>query len=65
MNEIKSIDAWLNATGMKESRLGLLSCGNSLAVERIRSGGATLKTLWAVEAYIVAHPAAQKRRARK
>lgn len=60
MDEIKPIDVWLKATGMAESRLGLLACANPRAVERIRSGGATLTTLWAVEAYIKANPVKKK-----
>jgi hypothetical protein len=60
MNEIRTIDAWLKAAGMKESRLGLLACANSRAIGRIRSGAATLQTWWAVEAYIKANPARPK-----
>jgi hypothetical protein len=55
MNEIKEIDAWLRATGMTESRLGLLACANAKAVARIRSGDARIKTLDAVMAYIKAN----------
>jgi len=57
MDEIKSIDAWLKATGRKESRLGQLSCANPHAVKRIRDGSATIRTLHAVQAYIAANPA--------
>lgn len=60
-NETKIIDAWLAATGMKESRLGLLATANPRAIERIRSGDAKIKTLDAVLAYIMANPAPKKR----
>lgn len=62
MDEIKAIDAWLKVTGWKESRLGLLSCANPRAVQRIREGTATLATFWAVEAYIKEHPAKKARK---
>jgi DNA transposition AAA+ family ATPase len=60
MNEIKEIDAWLRATGMTESRLGLLACANAKAVARIRSGDARIKTLDAVMAYIRGNPASRR-----
>lgn len=58
--EIKSIEDWLKASGMKESRLGLLAAANPRAIERIRSGDAKIKTLDAVLAYIEANPAKKR-----
>ena len=54
---IAQIDKWLKATGMAESRLGMLSCANPYAVNRIRSGTARIETLQAVLTYIKANPA--------
>lgn len=54
------IDKWLKATGMSESRLGLLSCANARAVERVRTGSGSVATLQAVLEYIEAHPAEAK-----
>jgi hypothetical protein len=59
--EIKSIEDWLKASGMKESRLGLLAAANPRAIERIRSGDAKIKTLDAVLAYIKANPVKKRR----
>lgn len=59
--EIDTIEKWLKATGMKESRLGLLAAANPRAVGRICSGDAKIKTLDAVLAYIQANPAPKKR----
>lgn len=55
--QIKRIDAFLARTGMKESRLGLLAAANARAVERIRDGTASVKTLDDVLTYIDAQPA--------
>lgn len=55
--EIKKIDEWLTATGMKESRLGLLACANPRAVERVRAGSGSVDSLRALIEYINKHPA--------
>ena len=60
-DEIDEIAAWLKATKVKESRLGLLAAANPRAVERIRSGDAKIKTMDAVLTYIRANPAPAKR----
>lgn len=57
MDDVKAIEQWLRATGMAESRLGLLAAANPKAVERIRNGTATVRTLRALIAYIKANPA--------
>ena len=49
---IERIDAYLKKMGMKESRLGLLSCANPRAVERVRNGSASVETLRAILDYI-------------
>jgi|LNFM01.1.fsa_nt_gb hypothetical protein len=54
--QINRIDAWLKATGMKESRLGLLACANARAVERVRSGTGSVESLRQLVEYIDAHP---------
>jgi len=54
---LDKIDKWLKATGMTESRLGLLACANARAVERVRSKSASIETLEAVLNYIEKHPA--------
>ena len=54
---LDKIDKWLKVTGMSESRLGLLSCANARAVERVRNGSGSVATLQAVLAYIEEHPA--------
>ena len=51
---IEAIDDFIRQSGMKESRLGLLSCANPRAIERIRNGRASVETLRAVLAYIAA-----------
>ena len=53
---IAKIDAWLKATKMPDSRLGLLSVANARAIERIRAGTARIDTLQAVLGYIADHP---------
>lgn len=63
-DEIRGIDAWLKATGMSESRLGLLAAANPRAIERIRSGAATIETLRKVLHYITDHPAETKKKRR-
>lgn len=55
--EIERIEAWLEATGIKESRLGLLACANPRAIERIRAGSGSVKTLRAVLDHIERNPA--------
>lgn len=50
--DIRAIDAWLERTGMTASRLGLLACANARAVERVRNGTATIKTLRGLLRYI-------------
>lgn len=54
--EIKKIDDWLKASGMKESRLGLLACANPRAVERVRNGSGSVDSLRALIDYISLHP---------
>lgn len=58
--DVERIEAWLKATGMPESRLGLLACANPRAVSRIRNGSARVATLRLVLGYIEAHPAPEK-----
>lgn len=53
---IEAIERWLQATGMTESRLGLLAAANPRAVARIRDGTAHIATLQAVLKYIRANP---------
>ena len=53
---LDKIDKWLKATGMSESRLGLLSCANARAVERVRNGSGSVATLQAILEYIEDHP---------
>lgn len=57
---IEKIDRWLKATGMAESRLGMLACANTRAIKRVRDKTASLETLEAVLAYIQDHPAKGK-----
>lgn len=49
---IKEIDDFLKASKMKEYRLGLLACANPRAVERIRSGKASVETLSQIIDYV-------------
>jgi hypothetical protein len=56
MVEIAKIKSWLEATGWKPYKLGLMACANPYAVERIMSGTATVNTLRDVLRYIDAHP---------
>lgn len=60
MTYMKVIDRWLKKTGVPEARLGLLAAANPRAVERIRSGTATVDTLNAVLRYIKANPAKRR-----
>ena len=53
---LDKIDKWLKSSGMSESRLGLLSCANARAVERVRNGSGSVATLRAILEYIEAHP---------
>lgn len=55
--EIRKIDNWLKATGVSESRLGLLACANARAVERIRNGRGSVSTLRALVDYVRKNPA--------
>ena len=50
-------ETWLKRSGMPKSRLGLLACANSRAVDRMRDRTASVKTLEATISYIRAHPA--------
>ena len=52
---IKEIDAFLKASKMKEYRLGLLACANPRAVERVKSGKASVETLRAIIDYVREH----------
>lgn len=54
--EIRRIDAYLEATGMKDSRLGLLACANARAVERVRNGTGSVESLRLLLDYIDLHP---------
>jgi hypothetical protein len=54
---IKRIEDWLKATGMKESRLGLLACANPRAVDRVRTEKGSIRTLRQLLDYIEANPA--------
>ncbi len=54
--QINRIDAWLKATGMKDSRLGLLACANARAVDRVRNGTGSVESLRQLIEYIDAHP---------
>ena len=54
---IQKIDAYLEATGMPESRLGLLACANQYVIGRIRKGNARIESLRLVLDYIQQHPA--------
>ena len=60
MNSIVKIEAWLKATGIMESRLGLLACANPRAVKSIRSGNARIETLRQVVEYIEQNPVKKK-----
>jgi hypothetical protein len=64
VDDVERIETWLKATGMTESRLGLMACANPRAVARIRSGSARVETLRLVLAHIEAHPAPKPRRGR-
>ncbi len=55
--ELATIDAWLEATGTAQSRLGLLACANPRAIERIRSGTASVRNLYLVLEHIKRNPA--------
>ena len=52
---VATIDKWLKASGMVESRLGMLSAANPHAISRIRAGTARIETLRAVLDYIKAN----------
>ena len=54
--EIATIDAWLKASGMSKSRLGLLACANARAVDRVRAGSGSVNTLIALLGYIKRNP---------
>lgn len=54
--EIRKIDDWLKASGMTESRLGLLACANPRAVERVRNGSGSVDTLRSLVEYVTQHP---------
>lgn len=60
--DLARIEAWLKATRMAESRLGLLACANPRAVDRIRVGKARISTLEQVVRYIEANPAKKGRK---
>lgn len=49
------MDAWLTESGMVESRLGVLACGNVRAVRRIRDGSARIHTLQDMVVFIRNH----------
>lgn len=55
---IERIERWLDATGTTESRLGLLACANARAVQRVRSGTASVETLRALLEHIEKNPPA-------
>ena len=56
--EIRKIQDWLQATGMKPSRLGLLACANPRAVDRVLNGTGSVDSLRALIDYIRENPAA-------
>lgn len=58
--EISKIEAWLAATGMKESRLGLLACANARAVERVRNGSGSVESLRSIIDYIARNPVSKQ-----
>lgn len=58
---VERIEKWLEQTRTKESRLGLLACANSRAVQRVRDKSASIETLEAILKYIAANPAKDKR----
>lgn len=53
---VRQIDAWLKATGVSESRLGMLACANARAVERVRNGTAQVESLRLIMDHIKANP---------
>jgi hypothetical protein len=62
MDALDEIERWLRATGMAESRLGMLSAANQLAVPRLRNGTAQVSTLTAVLKFVREHPPANKQK---
>lgn len=57
--KLEEIARWLKINKMPESRLGLLSCANPRAIERIRDATARVATLEAVLKYIRHNPKIQ------
>lgn len=49
---IRKIESYLERTGIKESRLGLLACANPRAVARVRNKSASIETMEALLEYI-------------
>ena len=57
---VNKIHQWLRASGISETRLGLLSAANGGAIERIRKYTARMDTLQAVLHYIERNPPVPK-----
>ena len=53
--EIRNIELWLDQSGMRPSRLGLLACANSAAIDRMRNGTGSIETLRRLVEYVSAH----------
>jgi len=62
---ISRIDDWQSRTGMTDEALGYHAAGNARALERIRSGSASISTLEVIMQYIRTHPAEEFERERK
>jgi hypothetical protein len=58
---IRKIESYLERTGMKESRLGLLACANPRAVERVRNKSASIETMEALLEYVEAAERRERR----
>lgn len=54
--EIRKIEEWLEATGTKPSRLGMLACANPRAVDRVMNGTGSVDSLRAIVDYIKRNP---------
>ena len=56
MNLKQEIRAYLEATGMKPYRLGLLACANNYAVDRVLAGTGSVDSLQQILDYMKANP---------
>jgi hypothetical protein len=59
---IAQIEDWLTEAKVSESRLGLLSCANAGAMDRIRNGTAQVQTLRQVVDYIEKNPIKRRKK---